>query len=390
MAKGVHSCMKIRRRYHFGYPGLIYVLITVLLAIGAVNSQNNLLFLAFGLSLGAGVFSGFLSGAIMMRLHAERSLPTSAAVGQPCIITYKITNRSRFIPAFALIVQEHAPKNSASSWMRYMPRPRGSILHLAPKETAELSVSIEPTRRGEAQLHGISIVSSFPFGLVSKSVTFEQHAGLLIYPRSERLRREATSRLLSRADLGLHSAPKLGRGDEFFGLRNYTPGDSPRHISWRVIARSGNLVVRENTTPTGGTLWVLLNFNEHLPLGDAPPENHPTERAISMAASLVDAALAGGMDVGLAVAQASVIVNPTTLIKQRPAIMATLARLDQHQLAANPSIEEQIRRLTQRAACVVVHSGQIDPTIGPPHARHLSGEDSKELLGRTLDEEGVL
>lgn len=382
--------MKIRRRYHFGYPGLIYILITVLLAIGAVNSQNNLLFLAFGLSIGAGILSGLLSGAIMMNLHAERSLPSLATVGQSCTITYTVTNRSRFIPAFALLVQEYASKGAAHSWRRRLPRPRGSILHIAPGETTELNVSVEPLRRGEAHFLGISIVSSFPFGLVAKSITIDQPSMLLVYPRSERLRREVASRILSRADLGLHSAPKLGRGDEFFGLRNYTPGDSPRLISWRVSARSGNLVVRENTAPSGGTLWILLNLNSPPQSKETSPHDDPLEQAITLASSLTDAALTGGMDVGLAVAQENVIVSPSTLIKQRSAIMAALARLSPQKSSLNPAVDEQILRLTQRAACVVVHSGEIDPTIGPPHARHLSSENTSEILGHPAEQESIL
>src|SRR5207253_2912685 len=32
------------RRYHFHAPGLVYILVTLFIAIGAINSQNNLLF----------------------------------------------------------------------------------------------------------------------------------------------------------------------------------------------------------------------------------------------------------------------------------------------------------------------------------------------------------
>jgi hypothetical protein len=37
-----------QRRYHFRYAGLIYIGVTVFIAIGALNSQNNLLFWAWG------------------------------------------------------------------------------------------------------------------------------------------------------------------------------------------------------------------------------------------------------------------------------------------------------------------------------------------------------
>ncbi len=38
---------------------------------------------------------------------------------------------------------------------------------------------------------------------------------------------------------GDHRAPLLGRGMEFEDVRNYQMGDDPRHIDWRVTARTG-------------------------------------------------------------------------------------------------------------------------------------------------------
>ena len=43
--------MKPVRRYHFHFPGVLFAVVTLLLGIGAINSQNNLLFLLFGFVL---------------------------------------------------------------------------------------------------------------------------------------------------------------------------------------------------------------------------------------------------------------------------------------------------------------------------------------------------
>lgn len=42
--------------------------------------------------------------------------------------------------------------------------------------------------------------------------------------------------------------------DDFSGLRPYQPGDSPRQVSWRHVARTGALVVRETDAPAGTLL----------------------------------------------------------------------------------------------------------------------------------------
>lgn len=371
--------MTARRRYHFGAAGVMYVLVTLFLAIGASNSQNNLLFLAFSAAIGAGIASGVLSGAMMMGVRVERSLPAAATVGSPAIVRYTVRNLHRFLPIFAVTVEESdgraSRRGERATWMRLMPRPRGVVMHLGPGESVEVQATVQPTRRGIAEFNGVRLVSAFPFGLIRKSVTFESRASLVVAPRSERLRRDAASNLLSRAESGHASAAVLGRGDEFYGVRDYVPGDSPRLISWRATARTGALVVREHTTPTMGVLWIGLNFN-------TPAEDETIEQAVVLAASLVDSALQAGVEVGLLGPDSTTLVQPGAAPRQRPALMAALARVEpgvrrpRGARGEDPSDADQEAR---RAACIVVHSGGVDPSFGPAGARHLTAADLPRL-----------
>src|ERR1041385_4840021 len=54
------------RRYHFHGPGLVYILVTLFIAMGAINSQNNLLFAALGLAIGGLLISGIISGGALL------------------------------------------------------------------------------------------------------------------------------------------------------------------------------------------------------------------------------------------------------------------------------------------------------------------------------------
>ena len=42
---------------------------------------------------------------------------------------------------------------------------------------------------------------------------------------------------------GLHRSPYHGFSVEFTEYRQYTPGDDPRHIDWRVFARHDRYVI---------------------------------------------------------------------------------------------------------------------------------------------------
>jgi hypothetical protein len=49
---------------------------------------------------------------------------------------------------------------------------------------------------------------------------------------------------------GQHSGVRARQSDDFYGVRDYQPGDLPNRIHWRSSARRGALVVREYERPT--------------------------------------------------------------------------------------------------------------------------------------------
>jgi uncharacterized protein (DUF58 family) len=50
-----------------------------------------------------------------------------------------------------------------------------------------------------------------------------------------------------------------GRGEEdFAGLKDYHPGDPPRHIAWKALAHSGELLVKEFAGAAEVTPWFDL------------------------------------------------------------------------------------------------------------------------------------
>lgn len=369
-------------RVRFGWSDAAYLLIAVLLAVGAVNSQNNLLFFAFGMAASAGAASLFLGAMMLSGASVERSVPTLGSVGSPATIRYIVRNRRRFVPLFALRIAEARPRRRrgrARRWTDLLPAPRAAVLHVGGGASAEAVAVITPKRRGVARFTGIVVTSTFPFGLFRFEACFPRDATLPVAPRPERLKRGVASNLLTRADAGVTSTVLRGRGDEFFGLREYVPGDSPRHISWRSTARTGSLVVREHTRATSGVLWVVLNLNS-APRGGAPDFDGPEEQAIVLAASLIVAASAAEVEVGLVIPGAGIVLVPGMASKRPSALLEALAEVDLSQLASPGQDSVWYERAHRRAACIVVHSGGIDPTAGPPGARHLSADDLPRLI----------
>ena len=80
---------------------------------------------------------------------------------------------------------------------------------------------------------------------------------------------------------GIHLARNVGDSREFLSLRDYRPGDPPRHLHWRSWARTGRPIVREFQDEYFDRQALILDtFSAD---GDA---GETFEAAVSLAASL--------------------------------------------------------------------------------------------------------
>lgn len=292
----------VSRRQEINPPAFLYAATTLFLAIGAVNSQNNLLFWAFGVAISGIVLSGILSGTPLMSIAARREEPELMRVGEPAAIRYRVWKTGRFIPAVALDVVE-----LDDAWRARLPRGEqlGGVVPYLGVGTSALAVSaVTVENRGELRLNRFAIRTSFPLGLFRKVVVFEQPAVVAVAPRALPVARAVTAKLAGRNELSSSSSNKRGDSTEFYGLRAYTPGDPARTISWRASARLDTLVVRQTVRPRPPRIVVRLDT------GDATTPDYLRERAIALAASTAESAIDGGCRVAV-----RVVGGPSTTLR---------------------------------------------------------------------------
>ncbi len=274
------------RRYEIRPAGLLYIAVTLFIAIGAVNSQNNLLFWLFGMAVGAIVVSGLISGSAMMGLRARRIAPPAFEAGKAGTLGYELRHRGRRSPAFALLLRELGARDREGSgrievgWAH--------VVHLAPGGRARARARVNAIHRGSIGLDRFEVSTTFPFGLFRKSVIFSQPASMVVTPARIELRELVIDAASSAGDRGATRPGRLGVSDEFFGLRAYVPGDSPRLISWKRSAALGELIVRQSSSPMPPRVVVAL----------APDVRGAGERegelAIALAASVAALACSRG------------------------------------------------------------------------------------------------
>jgi len=373
------------RRFEPHVPGLIYAGLLALVAVAAMNNQNNLLFWVFGVMLAALVISAFVSTFVMWSLQVRRVDPQHGQVDQPLVVRYAVTNRNRFLPAFNLHIRETLPSGHSQNrvdWRRIMQPAEAWVMHVAPRETVHGESVFWPTRRGEVVFDMTQVNTTFPFGIIRKSRAFRQPQHTLIYPRVFALKRGVLASINMSGLLGAKVSSHAGAGDDYFGLREYRGGDSMRHIAWKRSARTDDLVTIERASPSPSRLRVVLDLTtptDKLQVADASEAREIEENAISLVASLLHAAHLEGYEIGLTVMGSDMM--PIALRRNRwhlNKMMAALASidLDTPRVAASPGPV----RDAERAGIVVIAPDRIAPLVGREQALYLSARHMSSLL----------
>jgi uncharacterized protein (DUF58 family) len=278
-----------RPGFDFSLTGLVYCAIMMFMGFAAVNLQASLLFGVFGLMIGILGVSGWISGRVLRRLELRRLLPDQGTVGRPTLVNYYITNKKRIWASFSVTVSE------IDGVQGFRRQPHAYLLHVAPRGTAAINCEVVPKRRGIVELNRYQLSTSFPFGFIKRAIVAQQPDTLLIFPPLAVVDPKLLTQFRSAESIGNNLRAKLRGTDEFYGLREYRPGESPRMIYWKRSARTGVLVMREMTQVAPPRIIVVVDtFNPDGSFDRAVQ----IEKSIAQASSLVEAASEAGLAVG--------------------------------------------------------------------------------------------
>jgi uncharacterized protein (DUF58 family) len=258
--------------------GRTYLVVTVGVGLGALNTGNNLLYLVLGLLLSLIVVSGVLSERCLRDLQIRRVGSDGAYAGEPFAFRWALLRPSG--PSFALTIEEQsASLEGTPGLLAYLPR------------GTELTVraSLTAARRGPHQLTEVKVTTSFPFGIFAKSRIFELEDVLLVYPRRVAPRPEAQPP--QESWLGDHGNPRRGGGSgDILGLQELQDGEDARHVHWLKSAAAGRLL-RKDREREEQRSFVLQLDPELLP--------DPLERRCEQLAAVAHQLIQSGHDVGL-------------------------------------------------------------------------------------------
>jgi uncharacterized protein (DUF58 family) len=272
-----------KMEYRVTRAGWIYIAGTLVVALAALNTGNNLLFLILACLIAIILMSGLLSSICLSGVELHLEIPEHIFAGQCERATVALQNEKLTMPSFSLTVEAVTARNSEAAAML---QSRVYFPYLPRKESIRQRVPVTFPQRGAYRQDAFRIVTRFPFGFLQKARRMEMKKEVLVYPSVE------TSADFSEIFAGIEGALESmskGRGQDLYALREYLPTDSARHVHWKASARLGSLMVREFTLEED--FRVLLVLDPHLPPEIALPPSPETpdqrfEKAVTLCAGL--------------------------------------------------------------------------------------------------------
>jgi uncharacterized protein (DUF58 family) len=301
--------------YEVTRAGIVYVLVTLVISIAALNTGNNLLYIVVAAMLAAVVVSGLVSAWGLRDLELEIHLPQHVFAGRPVFGRILVSNPRRFLPAFSIgvVSTRKKRKKPAKQWrweattfdfpfnrpadqqwlhlpdrrlrrVSVLPPPPGIFQGMAyfpflpPRAEASADLELKFDRRGRYHDDSFGLATRFPFAFFTKTRHVALRREVLVYPRIE-----PSDELFEILPLvrGEWQSFVRGRGSDLYRIREYLPEDSARHVDWKATAKSGSLKVREFAREDERKLCVVF---DNPPTGSIAEASY--EKAVALAASL--------------------------------------------------------------------------------------------------------
>jgi len=198
----------------------------------------------------------------------------------------ELTNRGR-LPLFLLKVSE-----TISPWLAAETDLDFIVAALWPGETVRFAYRLRGRKRGVHPIGPLHVTVSDPFGFFSRRIALQTLSDAVIFPTPIPLTGDAAS---AGIEAHLVAAGERARGAEsgmeFYGIRDYQPGDELRRIHWPATAHHAQLTVIEFDQGVSENMAVVVDTRAGTEFGSGA---HTTlEVAVRAAASLARWTLEG-------------------------------------------------------------------------------------------------
>lgn len=222
--------------------GLLFILTSGLVFIAAINYAVSLAFaLAFMM----------VSVFILSILHSFNNLNQLTLTSRPAQDIF-CGEEARF-----RVQLSRSPKRRHESlelsFVSATANAAASYADLSSNDTEEVDVFAEANRRGEFKAPRLRVLTRYPLGLCRAWSVVDLNMHCLVYPRPVQF---SMSQFDSGASGGSDSAVNREGSEDFYGLRDYVPGDSLRQVAWKTVARGQDMQLKQFVDYVDNKVWL--------------------------------------------------------------------------------------------------------------------------------------
>ena len=218
--------------------GMLFGATCIILLIGSIN---------YSLSLGFAL-TFFLAGlGLAGMVHTARNLARIAVNAGRAEAVFAGESAQ-----FRLYLEGRARYDRPAILARHVGAGSQLVVDIPAHGVAEVVLAVPAQRRGSLPLGRVLLETRFPLGMFRAWSYVELDARCLVYPKPER---SPLPRPSAEAAAGALRSQATGN-DDFSGLRTYQLSDSPRHVAWKAVARSEDMLTKQFTGEAAAQLWL--------------------------------------------------------------------------------------------------------------------------------------
>jgi uncharacterized protein (DUF58 family) len=258
--------------------GKRFSLATALLALAALNTGNNLIYLIFAMMFSILILSFAILRLNMLGILIRMNQGTPIFAKKNADIEITVINKKKVIPSYSL-------------YIRFPRRIEGEVYcpRVSAQKESTITASVLFQRRGLYRKGDVYLESGFPFIFFSARKVVNIEGEVVVYPEMSTV----YNNLPELHGSGFSpSRTRTGKGDEFATVREFREGDDWRRIHWKASAKTTKLMVMEHAAEESRQVTIILD-------NLMPCDTISFERSISYTASIVDQFLKRGFYVRL-------------------------------------------------------------------------------------------
>jgi uncharacterized protein (DUF58 family) len=260
--KALDTPVTLNQRRIFILPthrGVNFAILTALLVLIAFVYNNNLVYLlAFIL---ASIF-------FITILHSYKSL------------SGLVLQKGKTKPVFAgeaagFVIHINNPAD-VERYLLHITLENRESLTLKPHSKASVTLYSPTRKRGLHTAGTVTVSSTYPLGLFRTWSPIRFNLKVLVYPKpsAQELPFPETPSALAQQGFSRKGA------DDFYGLKEYTPGESIKHIHWKAFAKGQGLFSKQYGGESSAEIWLDYAY---------APGHHTEERLSQLCRWVIDA-----------------------------------------------------------------------------------------------------